>query len=141
LTWEVRQSNRIATAETELHLTGIYNTINVERAINPDFAKIFLKLAAPEKHLITATEGSQIQGLVWHWLDVMWAAQRAYENGLLSIEVRDAYQADLAFLLRRSPGIRPHFVTIYESMPSVHDNEIFTPIAAYIVSQQTETDE
>ena len=141
LAWEVRQSNRIASAESELHLTGIYNTINVERASNPNFAKLFLKLEAPEKHLTTATEGSQIRGLAWHMVDVMRAVQSAYDNGLLSFAVLDDYKADLAYQMDQWPGIRPHFVFIYDSYPSLHDKEIFAPIAAYIASQRVETEE
>ena len=141
LAWEVRQSNRIASAESELHLTGIYNTINVERASNPNFAKPFLKLEAPEKHLTTATEGSQIRGLAWHVADVMRAVQSAYDNGLLSFAVLDDYKADLAYQMDQWPGIRPHFVFIYDSYPSLHDKEIFAPLAAYIASQRAETEE
>ncbi|MCH7822921.1 MAG: hypothetical protein IIA07_12960 [Proteobacteria bacterium] len=137
----MRQSNRIASAESELHLTSIYSTIHVERASNPDFAKLFLKLEAPEKHLTTATEGSQIRGLAWHMVDIMWAVQSAYDNGLLSFAVLDAYKADLGYQMDRWPGIRPHFEFIYESNSSLHDKEIFEPIAAYIASHRVETEE
>lgn len=138
LAGQIRQSNRIASAVSELQLTETYNTLQIERASNPDFAKLYPKLAAPEKHLMTATETSQIRGIAWHYVNVMRAAQSAYENGLLTREARDAYRADLSYQIERLPGIRPHIVFIYENLTTLHGKEIFDPITQIRQDQSTE---
>ena len=66
---ELRQANRIASAQVELQINEHYNTLNIARVSDPNVAKLFPKLEAPEAHLTTATEASQIRGLAWHGIN------------------------------------------------------------------------
>jgi hypothetical protein len=135
LTTEIRQSNRIAAAQTPLQIAAAFDELHLARAVNPDFAKLFPKLEAPEAHLTTATEISQIRGIAWHYFTVLWSVQNAYENGLLNRETLDRYIAEFAYILERWPGIRSHFVDIYGLTGSAHEAEVFTPIADYLTPQ------
>ena len=132
---EVRQSNRIAAAQAEFQLSDAYNQLNLQRATDAAFAKLFPKMESPAGHLVTATETSQMRGIAWHWTNIMWSVNSAYENGLLSREIRDFYVADFAYMLQDTPGIRSHFVAIYEDLGPMQSAAVFTPIAAYVVAE------
>ena len=131
---EIRQSNRIAATQAERQLADAHRTLYAERASNPEFAKLFPKLEAPEAHLTTATESSQIRGIAWHSINVLWSVQSAYENGLLSRETRDEYMVDLTYSLEHWPGIRSHYVFIYKNFESLQNVEIYSPISDYIAT-------
>lgn len=133
---QVRHSNRIATAQAELQLASAYDALHLERAGNADFAKLFPKLEAPEAHLTTATETSQIRGIAQHFFGMLGAVQSAFDNGLISVETRDAYIARFARSIEAWPGIRPHYVILYERLDGKREAAVYAPIAAYIESQR-----
>jgi len=132
---ELRQSNNIASAQTALQIKEHYNALNIARATDPDFAKLFPKLEAPESHLITATDASQIRGIAWLGINFLWSVHSAYENGLISREVRDGYVVDFAYTMETWPGIRPHYVEIYNNLDSIQGVKEYAPIAVYIAAQ------
>ena len=118
---EVRQSNKIASG---------YDIIHVARATNADFARLFAKLLQPEKHLITATDLSQLQGLVWHAGNIGWSAQVAYDAGLLDRQSLALHARKIALLIETWPLSGVEFVSMYESNPSYHGAEVFASIDA-----------
>lgn len=128
LATEVRQSNRIANSELEMNLAENYNIIQHERATNPGFAKLFAKISDPGAHLITATEREQIRGLAWHYVNVFWAAQSAYDNGVLSHDQLEAYINDLRSILKRHPALVEHFVFIHAQLPGMRGKAVYQPI-------------
>lgn len=134
---EVRQSNRIANAEMELALSTGYAEAHLERATNPEFARLFAKLRDPESHLITATEAEQIEGLAWFYMNILWSAQAAYDDGVLTRQQFDAYLVDMRWFLENYPAMRADFVEMYESMTSMHGLEIFEPIRELIEAENT----
>ena len=127
--WEIRQSNRIAGSEISMRIAEEINEIHSDRATAPEFAKLFPKLAAPERHLVTATEHSQIQGLAWRYVNIFMSVQGAHDNGLVSRQVFERYSATLSLLIERYPGLHPHLVRISAELPQLRSMEIMRPIA------------
>lgn len=140
LATEIRQSNDIAAAQSALQIASAYDELHLARASNPEFAKLFPKLEAPEAHLTTATEASQIRGIAEHYLSILRAVQNAFDNGLISAETRDEYIAELAHTIEIWPGIRPHYVDLYASLGLLQDAAVYAPIADYIARQQASAD-
>ena len=132
---ELRQSNDIAAAQTQQQISEVFNVLNSARATDPDFAKLFPKLESPESHLITATEASQIRGIAWHFINIIGSVQSAYESGLISREVRDGYIVDFAYTMEQWPGIRSHYVDIYQNLELIQGVAEYKPIADYIAAQ------
>ena len=126
--WEIRQANRIAAAEIEMQLAGSFNDMNLTRATAPDFAKLFPKMTAPENHLVTATEQSQLTGLAWHFVNLYYAAQIAHDSGLLDAQRLGVYRQDLAQTLDRFPGLQPAFLQIYGDFPELREMPVFEPL-------------
>jgi hypothetical protein len=135
---EIRQANRIAAAQTAMQIATAYDALHLERAGNAEFAKLFAKLEAPEAHLTTATETSQIRGIALHYFSILWAVQSAFDNGLIGRETLDAYVSGLAHTLETWPGIRPYYVEMYEGIALVQDAEVYAPIAEYIATETTD---
>ena len=127
---EVRQSNKIGKAQIEQQIASGYDIIHVARATNADFARLFAKLLQPEKHLITATDLSQLQGLVWHAGNIGWSAQVAYDAGLLDRQSLAMHARKIALLIETRPLSGVEFVSMYESNPSYHGAEVFASIDA-----------
>jgi hypothetical protein len=132
---ELRQANRIAAAQTQQHISENFNVINSARATDPEFAKLFPKLEAPESHLITATDASQIRGISRHLVSVYSTIHSAYENGLIGRKIRDAYIADLAYTLERWPAIRSDFVDLYQKHAWMRDSAVYKPIEEFIPNE------
>jgi len=132
--WQVRQSNRIAGADIKIQLTQEYNELHRIRLTSPDFAKLYPKLAAPQNHLITATERSQMEGLAWHYVNIYSSAQLAYDNGLLNREQFETYIAGATWLVDAYPGLHPHLIRIHGILPRMHAAEVFQPIAELVTS-------
>jgi hypothetical protein len=126
--WEVRQANRIATAEIEMRLARDLDQLNLRRAVAPDLAKLYPKLGAPENHLVTATEESQIQGIAKHLAGVYFSAQVAHDNGLLDAQDLEAYRQELARTLERLPGLIPDLRRIHDSTPQMRAAAVFQPL-------------
>jgi len=139
--WQVRQSNRIAGADIRLQLTQEYNELHRIRLTSPDFAKLYPKLAAPQNHLITATENSQMEALAWHYVNIYSSAQLAYDNGLLSREQFEIYIAGATWLVDAYPGMHSQLINIYGILPMLQTSEVFQPIAELAARQQEESSE
>ena len=132
---QVRQSNSIASAQTALQLVDSYNALHLERAASPEFAKLFPKLESPQTHLTTATDASQIRGIAWNYINIMWSVQSAYEKGLIDAAARDSYVEGFADQFTRWPGIASHYVEIYTAYESIQDMYVYSPIKDYIAGQ------
>lgn len=136
---ELRDANRISVSlakmQTELQINDQYNDLNIARASDPNVAKLYPKLEAPEAHLITATDASQIRGIAWHGINNMWSVHSAYKNGLIRRSARDRYIREFAYSLQTLPGITPYYIEIYESLSSIQGVAEYAPIADYIAAQ------
>lgn len=133
--WEVRQANRIASAQIEMQLAQSFNEMNLRRATTPDYARLFPKLNSAGNHLITATEESQLQGLAWHFTNLYYLVQIAHDDGLLDEQRLDKYRLDLAQTLDRFPGLREPFRKIYSSFPELRSMHVFQPLRELEVGQ------
>jgi Tfp pilus assembly protein PilE len=136
---ELRESNRIAVAQAkmqfEMQISERHETLNIARASDPNVAKLFPKLEAPDAHLITATEASQIRGIAWHEVNSLWSVHSAYKKGLITRKFYSDYVAGFADTLEAWPGVTPHYVDIYQNFDAIQGLTEFAPIADYIAAQ------
>lgn len=126
---QLRQANRIAAAEVEMQLAQRFRSVHAMQATNPEFAKLFPKLVAPQNHLITATEDSQFEGLARQYTTLFGAVQTAWESGALTREQFETYLVEVQDIVERYPGLAPHLVRVYASSPGLHGKEAFRAIA------------
>ena len=127
--WEIRQANNIARAQTVLELSGAYNEFNVARLSNPEVAKLGLVLQFSTDYELSDVERSMITGLAYHIHNILWSAQVAYDNGLLTLDDLNMYQNDLEQSFEEMPAMMPALIKIYKSQPGKQDAYVFEPLA------------
>ena len=127
--WEIRQANGIARAQTVLELNSASNEINMVRIVNSEFAQLAMKIANPDKYEVSDIEAAKINSLAYYNFNILWSAQVAYENGILTVEDIETFRNDLELILEWMPGIVPDFVSIYRGQPGKQDAFVFRPIA------------
>ncbi|MCH7982188.1 MAG: hypothetical protein IID59_11875 [Proteobacteria bacterium] len=132
LATEVRQSNRIATAEMEVSLAERFMDMHVHRYSNTDVAKLWIKIVEPEGQLITATDHSQMRGITWVYINLFWMAQIAHDNELMADDVLEVYVGVVRWILEHRPALQEHFIFIYGSQTDMEGARIFAPIGELI---------
>ena len=136
--WEIRQANGIARAQTVLELTTGYNQLNSARFENSEFARLNILLQNPDQHEITEIEASMITGLAYHLHNILWSAQIAHDNGILTLDDLDTYRNDLEQILEGMPGLIPDFINIYRTQPGKQKAYVFEPLAEKVADIQVE---
>ena len=128
LATEVRQSNKIASAEMEMNLAEGFMQIHMQRASNLDVAKLWSKISEPEGHLITATGNSQMRGITWTYVNLFWMVQTAHNNGSMSDAGFEDYVEVVRWILEFRPALQDHFIFIYEATPAMAGVPIFAAL-------------
>lgn len=127
--WEIRQANDIARAEAVIGLAGQWNEFNGLLLSDQDVARLYRYVRNPVSEEISDIDCARLEGMAWHFINILWAAQVAYENGLLIEADIDGYRADLEWMVKFMPGLNQEFIRIYETSPYMHGVFIFGPIA------------
>jgi len=67
-------------------------------------------------------------GVTWHFTNIFWSAQKAYDSGLLGDDDILMYQSSLAWILAHRPGLRAGFMSIHDTVPWIRDMYVFQPL-------------
>ena len=126
--WEIRQANDIARAESIMRLAEQYNEFNSARFEDPDVARIGDLMFAPEGTAIDELDRSAIAGAAWHFGNIFWSAQVAYENGILELEDLAKYRRDLQWMLDNMPALRDQLIIMHETNPDMRGIYVFEPL-------------
>lgn len=126
--WEVRQANHIARTEVIMTTLQQWNDYNLSRFENPDVAQLSLIAMNPEEYEITPLDRSRLNGMAWHFVNIAWTSQIAYDAGLLG--ERDLLNArtDLNWSLEVMPGLIPELLSIYDQTPYMEGVYVFEPL-------------
>ncbi len=138
LATEVRQSNKIASAEMEMTLSEGFMQIQLQRTGNLDVAKLWPKITEPERHLITATDSSQMRGLTWTYVNLFWMVQAAHDNDLMSDAGFDGYVEVVRWILEFRPALQDHFIFVFETTPAMAGVAIFAPLEKLIRERRSD---
>lgn len=126
--WEVRQANRIAKAQMVLDLAAQANEFNSATFAYPEVADLVTAISDPSHIDFSVTQESMATAVAWHFSNIFWSAQRAYDNGLLGEDDILMYQSSLAWHIENHPGLRPAFMVVYDTAPWLRDMYVFRPL-------------
>lgn len=126
--WEVRQANNIAKAQMVMELAAQANEFNSATFGSSDVAELVAAMSDPNHTNFSQTQESMMTGVAWHFANIFWSAQRAYDNGLLDDDDIQMYQSSLAWHLENHPGLQPAFRTVYDTAPWIRDLYVFRPL-------------
>ena len=121
---EVRQSNRIAIAASEISVRDQFSSINEQVLANDDVAKLLVK-ATDIGSEFSAAETEKLYAFFYVCLNTWMGIEVAYENGMLPRSTFDEALADIRVVLRDYPALqalaRDHMV----SYPSKSESNVF----------------
>jgi hypothetical protein len=126
--WEVRQANNIATTQVVMDLAAQANEFNSSAFANSDVADLLTVISDPEGVDISETQKSMMASVAQHFANIFWAAQRAYDNGVLGDDDILMYQLSLEWHLENLPGLRPAYLTLYDNTPWLREMYVFQPL-------------
>ncbi len=136
---ELREANRVAKTDVKLRLAESYFSVHARRVSDPDFAQLFLKIEAPDRHLITATDRSRMRALAQQLASVYRSIQLAYDQGTLDEDDVAWYAEDIARTIDGWPGLHDDLVNEYGSLAGVEDAAVFAAVAALAAKYARET--
>lgn len=127
--WEIRQANNIARAQMVMDIAAQANAFNSSAFENPDVADLLAAISAPGAEELPATQQAMMSSVAQHFSNTFWAAQRAYDNGVLGDEDIFMYQASLAWHLENLPGLTSSYIRIFDTQPWLREMYVFQPLA------------
>lgn len=123
LTYELNQSNRLATANAIHDLVQNYNQINVQILSDPEVAELYMMLRNPDQEY-TGINLERVQAIAQHQVNNWDWINAAYREGLIS---RPTYETNIkgaVLNLQRYPGLKPYVASIIETYPSPTGSDI-----------------
>jgi len=139
--WEIRQANKIARAEVVMNLAEQYNEFNASRFENPEVAELSNMLLNPDRYEISDTDRSRMAGVAWHFGNILWSAQIAHDNGLLSLDDLSIYQSHLSWMLEYMPGLAEEFTFMWNTTGEMKGVYVFKPLEIYVESSLEDHDD
>ena len=114
---EVRQSNRIAMASTEISVRDQFRANNELVVTHDSVAELLVKAADIDVEL-SAVEEEKLYGFLYVHINTWMGIETAYENGMLPRKTFNVMLEDIPLFLQWYPAIRPYvreFLTLYPS--------------------------
>lgn len=121
---EVRQSNRIAIAATEISIRAQFSTINEQVLENDGVAELLAK-AAQDESAFSSEETEKLYAFMYLLINTWIGIEVAYDNGMLPRTTFDEALDDIGVNFRDYPALRPiarEHLTLY---PSKADSEVY----------------
>jgi hypothetical protein len=107
--WEVRQANNIAKTQMVMDLAAEANEFNSATFENTEVAELVAAIYDPNHSEYTDAQEAMMSAVAWHFANLFWSAQRAYDNGLLGDDDILMYQSSLAWHIENMPSMRPWY--------------------------------
>ena len=130
--WEINQANNIAKAQMVMDLAAQANEFNSATFGNPEVAELAKAMSDPNHNDISEIQASMMSGVAWHFTNVFWSAQKAYDNGVLGDDDIRNYQASVAWHIENHPGLKPTFMIVYDTAPWLRDMYVFQPLVEMV---------
>jgi hypothetical protein len=130
--WEIRQANNIARAQMVMDINSQANEFNTATYEIPDVADLAAAISNPDYVEYSKTQKSMMRGVAWHFSNIFWVAQIAYDNGLLGEDEIRNYRSSVAWHIENHPGLQPAFIFIYDTAPWIREMYVFEPLVEMV---------
>ena len=124
---EVRQSNRIAVATTEISVRDQYRSHNELVLANDAIAELLVKAADADGEF-SEVETEKLYALLYGYINTWKSIEIAYENGMLPRTTFEVVLEDVRLILNEYPAIRPVARNWIASYQSEADSKIYVAI-------------
>jgi hypothetical protein len=130
---EVKQSNRIAVATTEISVREQFRSNNETVLANDAIAELLVK-AADANAEFSEVEIEKLYAYLFLSINTWKSIEIAYENGMLPRATFDVVLDDLRVVLRDYPAVRPLAQSWIDSYQSEADSNVYAAIRAELES-------
>ena len=125
LALEIRQSNRIAIATTEISIREQWVAHNEIVLTNNSVAELLVKAADPDAEF-SAVEIQKLWAFLYVNINTWLAIEIAYEQGMLPHATFESALDDIRGVLQRFPALHPLVREIIDNSPSGADSHVYT---------------
>ncbi len=122
---EIRQSNRIAIATTEISVRGQWLLHNEYVLTNHAVAELLVKAADPDADF-SAAEIEKLNAFLYINLNTWSATEIAYAQGMLPRATFELTLNDIREVLQAYPALHPLVQETIDAYPSVADSRVYT---------------
>ena len=122
---QIRQSNQIATAQTEISVRNSLNQINDAMFTDTGAAELLIKASDPGVEL-SDVESLKLYHMVMRGLNQWWAIETAYKNNMVPSETYGIIFDDIQAFLEGFPGVRPICRQAIDNYPAMAATGVFT---------------
>lgn len=116
LAFQVRQSNRIATAQAQQNILLTMNAWHRE-ALTREVAEIRAKLRSGSLNELDGTDAERAEAHVYGIYNIWVAVQSAYDQGVISQDILDSYARDVGLEIERYPAMKPRLMSVWRKYP------------------------
>lgn len=127
LAQQIRQSNKIAKASSEVSIRNSFSAINTLLGENRELVEIAVKMEDTDCHL-SKVEYLRIRSLLLQLTNVWISVEAAYENGMASKNSFEHIFDDITQLTTNWPATKPILLNIIAAYPSQGKSEIYKAI-------------
>ena len=131
LAYEIQQSNRIATATTEIELRNRWDMINHAIYTDPNVAELLVKAAQLDVEW-SPTEQTRIAAILRNFGNIWLSVEVACSNALVPPATCDNIDDDIRDILRAMPGTWQVWRELNESRPSVQETRVGRTIGEFL---------
>ena len=124
---EVRQSNRIAVATTEISVRDQYRSHNELVLANDAIAELLVKAADADAEF-SEVETEKLYAFLYGYINTWKSIEIAYENGMLPRTTFEVVLDDVRLALNDYPAIRPLARNWIVSYQSEADSKLYAAI-------------
>jgi len=120
---EVRQSNRIAVAATEISIRSQFSSIHELVLANDAVAELLAK-AEDANAEFSAVETEKLWAFLYGYINTWMGIEIAYENGMLPRSTFDEALDDIRIVLQDYPALQPLALEHVASYPSKAGSDV-----------------
>lgn len=134
LAFEIRQSNRIAIATSEIALRQTYGALSESVMESPEMAEVLFKAKSPDATL-SGAERVMGEFYIARELNTWRAVERAHANGMASSTSLDAAIDDIRLIFREYPGLRYAFEGTVEGYPANSQSVVYRTVTELLAGE------
>ena len=131
LALEIRQSNQISIATTEIAVREAYGSSNESVYTNPAFAALLVKARTTDADF-SETELEMLDYFFGRMMNIWGGTEEAYANQMVSRKTYEKAFDDMNWTIRAYPGMRPLFQDYVNSYPSSSESELVQELVQYL---------
>ena len=131
LALEIRQSNRIAIATTEITVRESFGSSNETVYTNPEFAALLAKARKADAAFSDA-EHEMLDYFISRMMNIWIQIDRAYANGMVSKTTLGVAIEDMKWTIDTYPSLRSMFDEWADTYPSSSETELARELVQYL---------